>query len=413
MLDLKKKKEDKQVSLKTHEEILKYKSNIWKSYLYHVLIGIQLTSGIITVFFTAWGKLSFVEIMSLQAYFWVAILLFEIPCGAISDYIGRKYSLFIGGISLALATFIYSWIPYIGFFLIGETLFAFGVSAISGTDSAIVFDTLKILGREEEIDKIIARNSSFYAAGIGIAAPIGSLLTLLIPIQFLMTLTFIPFSLAAIVGLMLKEPILNLQESRRHQSYISIVKSGIKELKQNKKLLALGLDQMMGEGLIFLVFWMYQPYLEDFGVHLIYFGFVAASMTISQVIFINLVPKLNSKVTRKKRLLLTFTIIPGFSLILIGILRLIVIIIVLFVILIGFGISRNFVHTRAKHLHIENENRATVLSTINMIGTAIKAILFPLTGYLMMGSLNVTFVVIGIVMLLLAILSRVKNDYLS
>ncbi len=392
---------------------MKYKSNIWKSYLYHFLIGGHLISGIITVFFTTWGKLSFVEIMYLQAYFWLAIVLFEIPCGAISDYIGRKFSLFIGGISLAMAALMYTSIPHMGIFLIAETLWAFGEASITGTNTAIVFDTLKLLGREKEIDKVVARNVSFLVAGIGISAPIGSLLTLIIPIQFVETLMIVPFSLAAIVSLMLKEPNHDLKDSRSHQSYISIVKSGIKELKQNKILLILGLDQMIGEGLIFLVFWMYQPYLGDFGVLIVYFGFVSALMTISQIILMNFVPKLNDKITHKKRLLFTFTLITGISFLLLGTLRSIVIIIVLFTVVVGVGISRGIIHVRAINNQIESENRATVLSTINIIGTSIKAIIFPLTGYLVMVSLSATFVVIGIVMLSLAVLSPIKNDYLG
>ncbi|MBN1800197.1 MAG: MFS transporter [Candidatus Lokiarchaeota archaeon] len=413
MLDLKEKEEKLVINKKSTVNPMKYKSNIWKSYLYHFLIGGHLISGVITVFFMTWGKLSFIEIMFLQAYFWLAILFFEIPCGAISDYIGRKYSLFLGGFSLAMAAFIYTLIPHIAIFLIGETLWALGEASISGTNSAIVFDTLKLIGREKEIDKIVARNVSFLVAGIGISAPIGSLLTLLIPIQFVETLMFVPFSLAAIVSLMLKEPNHDLEKSSSHQSYLSIIKSGIKELKRNKKLLALGLDQMIGEGLIFLVFWMYQPYLEGFGVPLVYFGFVAALMTICQVIFMNLVPKLNDRIVRKKSFLFTFTVITGILFILLGILRSILLIIVLFGFVVGVGISRSIIHVRGINTQIESENRATVLSTINMIGTGIKTVIFPITGYLVMASLSTTFVVIGIVMLLLAILSRVKNDYLS
>ncbi|MFX1236478.1 MAG: MFS transporter, partial [Promethearchaeota archaeon] len=365
-------------------------------------------------FFIIWCKLTFVEIMYLQAYFWIMILLFEIPCGAISDYLGRKYSLFLAGITTAAGAAIYSITPHIGMFILAETLWAFGEALFSGTNTAIIHDTLKMEGREKELDKIVARSISFLLIGIGIAAPIGSLLTLIIPIQFVMMLMSIPFVMGGCVALTLKEPKHDLENNvKRSESYISIIKSGMKELKQKKQLRILAFDQMIGEGLIFTVFWTFQPYLEEFGFLLAYFGFVSTLMIISQLLFVNLVPKLNDKISNKKRFLFVFTMIPGIGFFLLAVLRLVFCVILLFMIIVGFGISRSFIYVNSINKHIESNNRATVLSTISMIGTCIKAIVFPLSGYVVMVSLSGTFIVLGIVMILLAIFSQVEIGHLT
>ena len=80
MLKLKKKKKLSNNYSLTEKEYfeMKYKSNIWKSYLFHLLMGAHFMNGIITIFFMSWGNLSFVEIMYLQSYFFVMIL---IPAG--------------------------------------------------------------------------------------------------------------------------------------------------------------------------------------------------------------------------------------------------------------------------------------------------------------------------------------------
>ena len=52
----------------------------------------------------------------------------------------------------------------------------------------------------------MAKMRSANLGGIQIAAPIGSLLTILVPIQYTFTLMFIPFILATIIAITIKEP---------------------------------------------------------------------------------------------------------------------------------------------------------------------------------------------------------------
>ena len=86
--------------------------------------------------------------------------------------------------------------------------------------------------------------------------------------------------------------------------------------------------------------------------------------------------------------------------------------IVLVVTVVGTGFSRNVIYINGINRNIEGENRATILSTINMIGSCIKAILYPMVGYIVMLNLDMVFLIIGITIIFLALLSRVKNEYL-
>ena len=167
MLELKEKKEEQEVDVLNGQELegVTFRSNIWKSYLFHFFMGGHFIAGVLLVFFLTWGKLSFVEVMFLQSYFTIMVFAFEIPCGAIADYISRKFSLFLGGLMSAIAALVYSITPNLGLFIVGETLFALEVALMSGTDSALIYDTLKKMGREEEVAKISARNGSFFLVG--------------------------------------------------------------------------------------------------------------------------------------------------------------------------------------------------------------------------------------------------------
>jgi MFS family permease len=348
--------------------------------------------------------------MLLQSYFTICIVAFEIPCGAISDYVSRKFSLFLGGLAMAISALVYSSFPSIFIFIIGETLFALGFSLLSGTGEALIFDTLRKLEREEEMSKLMAKNRSFFLAGIGISAPIGSLITLFFPINFVMAFMSFPFIVAALVSLSLKEP--NHDLERESTNYLTVVKSGFRELKKNSTVRVLAFDFIIIDVLVFLLIWMYQLYLGTLSVPILFFGFVAASMTLTQIIFFNLVPKLKQRFKNKKIFLLIYTLIPGIAYILLAFTDFTLIGIALILLIIGVGLSRNIIFVGGINKNIEEENRATVLSTISMMRSFIITILYPIIGLLVMWNLRYTFIILGISIILLALFSRVKNEHL-
>jgi MFS family permease len=388
-----------------------WNANIWKLYLIHFIEGFHLISGILLPFFITWGKLAFVEVMFLQSYFTVMILVFEIPCGAIADYISRKFSLILGALSTAFAALVYGSYPNIYLFAIGETLWAFGAALTSGTNQAFIYDTLRKLGRENEVSKIMARNRSFSLLGIAISAPIGSLIGAFFSLNLVMSLIFIPFIIATLISITLKEPNHDL-DKKRTDKYFTIVKSGITELTKNKILRILAIEMVITESLVFFLIWTYQVYLEALSFQLIFFGFVSTSMTGIQIVFNNIIPSLENKLDNKRRFLQVYTIIPGIAFILMAIILFIPVSIPLILIVIGFGFSRSLIFVKGINKQIETENRATVISTINMIASLIRAILYPLVGYLVMWNLNVTFILLGVIIIIFALLSKTKNEYL-
>src|SRR3989344_3248955 len=104
--------------------------------------------------------------------FWFFIL--EIPTGAIADYIGRKHSIALGALVVAVAALVYGSVAEFEIFLLGEFLFAAAMALISGADEALLYDSLKEAGREEERKKVFGRANSFHLLGMLVAAPIGS-----------------------------------------------------------------------------------------------------------------------------------------------------------------------------------------------------------------------------------------------
>lgn len=408
--DMLKLKQNKKILIREDKKI-HWKSNLWKAYIAQFFMGFHLISGILIPFFNVWGGLNFVEIMMLQSYFTVMIIVFEIPCGAIADYLSRKLALILGAGIMGIAALVYSSYPHIIIFVLGETLWAVGDSLISGTYQAFLYDTLRKLGREDEIAKIMARNRSFSLIGIGFSAPIGSIIGATISLPLVMRLMFIPMMITVVIGLTFREPIDDLQKTNK-KKYIKVVKSGIKEISSNKILRVLAFELVIIETFVFFLIWMYQIYLEAINFSIGLFGFVTTSITLVQIVFNNLAPKLESKLTRKRLFIQIYSIIPGIGFIMMAWITYIPISIFLILLVLGMGFSRSILFTKGINKRIETDNRATVISTINMIACLLHSILYPIIGYLTMNSLNMTFIFLGSLIIIFSLISRIKNEYI-
>lgn len=387
------------------------KYNQWKLYIFEFFIFFHLISGVLVPFFIYWGKFQFVQIMFLQSYFTFMIMVFEIPCGAISDYLSRKFSLVMGGISNIFAALIYASFPNIFIFMIGETFWALSAALISGTDESILFDTLKRLEEKETIPKKTARMQASMLIGIGISAPIGSLIGAIVSLPAVMFFMVIPFAMATIISITIIEPN-NFVEKKEKKSYARIIISGFRELKSNKILRTLALEFISIDAIVIFIIWTYQLYLEQIGVALTFYGFISAAMTAIQILIMNLIPKIEGRYSNKKLFIQLYTLIPAIAFILMAFISYIPISIILILIVIGFGFSRKILFVKGINFQIESENRATILSTINMAGSLLRAALYPFIGYLVMWNLNYTFIILGSIILIFVAISRIKNEHI-
>lgn len=401
---------------KVHDEVnfeieyIKYKSNIWKLYLYSFFISFYTVTGVFLAFFLKWGKISFFEVMLLQSYFSLMFFIFEIPAGAFADFIGRKYALTLAATTLAFAGLLYSLIPNIIMFFIAETLWAFGEALLSGTTEAFIFSNLRSVGQEQRFSKIKARCDSILLIGLLISIPLGIFIAQVISLEFTMTFVFFPYLAAGFISLLFKEP--RIAKKRKISRYLLELKKGILKLKKNKILRILSIDMVLVQSLVILLYYMYQIFLEELNIQLYFFGFIYALMILTQVAFLNLVPQFLKWFKKKMKYLKISTLITGIAFIFLGFTTNIPFILFLIILIAGFGFTRYIIFAKAINKHIQPESRALVLSSINMIGSLAQAILFALIGVVIGFEITIGFIVIGLIIILLTIFSRVKNEYL-
>ncbi|MFX1499829.1 MAG: MFS transporter [Promethearchaeota archaeon] len=388
-----------------------YKSNIYKIYIFSFILGIHTVRAVYIPFMMDWGGLTFFQIMILQSYFTAMIVILEIPSGAIADFLGRKTALILSALSIASAAFTYSIIPNFFLFMLAETLWAFGVALSSGTNEAFVYFSLKSYNNEKNLSTILGRYRTINLIALTISAPIGSLIAQFVSLQFTMTSLAVIYVGAFAVALTFKEPKFT-DNNYKQENYWRIIISGFKELKQNKVLRILALDWIPINTLIFFLFWTYQVYLTAINIPIFVFGFILSFMNIVNAIFAILIPYLLKKSSNKKKFLILINLINGVAYISLGLTTIIPLGIAILLIIVAFGYTRYFIFVDGINQQIESENRATVLSTINMFGSLISALIYPFVGLLVEWSVFAVFIIIGTIILVLTIFTHSKSEYL-
>src|SRR6185295_6239898 len=136
----------------------------------------HFVSAVLTPFFTQWGRLTLTEMLTLNAWFMAWNFAFEIPTGAVADYVGRKWSLVLGAEVASSACVLYVSAPRLEIFLVGEVVFALGYALVSGADEALLYETLAAEGRAGEASDGIARLQAAQLVGIVTGGLAGSVI---------------------------------------------------------------------------------------------------------------------------------------------------------------------------------------------------------------------------------------------
>lgn len=377
-----------------------YKSNINKLYLIKIAKWFMLYMPIIVPFYKA-NDLGMHQLLILQSIYSVSIVLLEIPSGYFADVLGRKNTIIIGSILGFLGFLTYS-ISY-GFvgFLIAEVILGFGQSFISGSDSAMLYDTLKEAEKEKEYSKYEGRVISMGNIAEAAAAIIGSLLTIIsirTPYYFQTGIAFIAIPAA----FLLYEPHrMELKNKMNFKDVLGIVKYALvdnKTLKWN-----IIYSSIIGASTLTMAYFA-QAYFIEAGIQVTNFGYIWATLNVSVAISALYAYKLEKKYGQIK---LSFMIISFISLIYILTSQFISVwaLSFIFIFYLVRGIATPILKDYINRL-CESNVRATVLSIRNFVIRIIFAGISPLLGYLNdIYSLSTALLTAGITFLVLSMIT--------
>lgn len=365
-------------------------TNIKKVYVYSAIAGLMLWTTVYAVFMLSKG-LSYTQISIVEAVFAAAVML-EIVGGAFADIVGRKVAVLLKSIVIACAAALFGLANSVWIFFLSNIIWGIGLALGAGAETALLYDSLKSVGREKEFLKIYGNCRVFgFVAGMFGALAGAYLYTLHVQLPFFVGAA--AYGLSGIVFFSAYEtPALHCYSIKRH--YLQI-KDGAKYALKHPNIRWIALLGMMST-MYFAFFGVIQsPYFLSIGFSMQDVGWIVAlSMAVDALFTYN-----TERIHRKFGEKICFVLIMAtcaVSSIGLGLLTGVPAIAFLFVQKFGSGFGMTF----AEHYlqkHSQSKIRATVSSAEGFMNDFAMALSLPFLGLLVDAvSIKLSLIIIGI-----------------
>lgn len=359
-----------------------YRRNIPLYFAHSALRGVAASTSIVlwVIFLQRQYGFTLTEVVLLDIPFWIGKFLFEIPTGVVADRYGRRVSLMI---STALSSLIWLAFSLTGNFwalALAQLVGAAAATFSSGADEALLFESLRGLGREGEYARISARAgaagvlaSMIAGLGVGVLAEASLLL---------------PVRLTALISAIMLLPLLLMKETRgSHQpagqtapGYISILRQAVGAMREHPVLRwAIAYLLVIGNVSFYSATFL-QPYAVALGFSVAALGPIMVAVQGMSIAGSLSVARVQDRLGHNALLFgAPLLIIP--SLLLLGLLRLPPVIVSAALAAFLFAVAQP-VLLAAVQRRAPDEARATLLSLQSVLASAVLILTEPALGLL-------------------------------
>ncbi|HTU73926.1 MAG TPA: MFS transporter [Trebonia sp.] len=254
--------------------------NIRRIYAYQVLTNVSLWMPIWIVFLHNDRHLSLGQILLIAGVGWIMQAAADVPLGVFADAFGRKVTVLTGTCVLTVGLALLAVLP--GFYGVaaGYLFWAIGTAMMSGTDTALLYESARLAGREEDFPKI-ASHSFQLIQGAQAAGSIGGSLLASLGLGLPMLVTAGLSGVAAIALAGTREP---PAEHDRRPGYTEVVRSATRYLGGHPPVLALVVyAAMIGGTAFFVPFVLFQPEMQSQTVALGWFGLLFTGLRLASL----------------------------------------------------------------------------------------------------------------------------------
>ena len=190
--------------------------------------GLRITDAVWVALLAARG-FSLWEIGLAESVYHIVSLFCEVPSGMAADLLGRRKTLLSGGVLTVTCNLLMAFAPPLFTICLAMGLNALAMTMFSGTFTALVYDSLKTEGREDEYIQVSANSSQISM----LANAIGSLASLLKRFLgfagfYLLSAAFEGVSTAALA--LMEEPIVTAAQANREKHALRTLPEQFRQL---------------------------------------------------------------------------------------------------------------------------------------------------------------------------------------
>lgn len=183
----------------------RYALNVPVFYAYRALVYFFLWMPIWFIYLQRMRGLTITQISVIGAIGWLASSVAQVPTGALADVVGRRLSLALGAFSYGIGILGYALVSDFWLIMLFDVIWTVGFAFITGADLALIYDSLKQDGREEEYARIAGRATAVMHGAQGLGSLLGAPLALL-ALNLPLVIAAAVAGMAGVVALRLREP---------------------------------------------------------------------------------------------------------------------------------------------------------------------------------------------------------------
>lgn len=242
--------------------------NINGYYAFHIFSNLNFWLPIYAVFFLA-RSLDYTAILILFAISNGVQTILEIPSGIMADRWGRRPVLMLGAFIHSLGYLCLAFGGELHWYLLGMVMHGAGYAFVSGSDSALIYDSLVAAGREDEFKRIEGRAYMFNLIGWGAGGLIGGFLA-----TWDLALPYIVSAISSFLACLVMATCVEPPRRRRNISISRFASDAARVIKGNRVVRAAILYSSIMFGLLYVTHKFSQPYLQRAEIDLELFGVI-------------------------------------------------------------------------------------------------------------------------------------------
>lgn len=387
----------------------KIKRNIKLDYISTFITNLNMQSSI-WVLYLAYCGMNLMQIGLLEGIYHATSIVCEIPSGALADLVGRKKSMILGRICVTISCIIMLFNRNFWWFAFSFLLQALGNNFNSGSEEALVYDSMICLGEEEDYIKINGRINTVIEVSQAIATVVGGVMAEYSYFVCYAACTVISLLAFVPVVLMKEPPILKDSEEKERLTAGRLVakhfKTSFEILASDLRILKIVTYFSVVFAAHTLLFFYSQQYYYDMGYNKIQISiimlFAGLASCFGAISSEKLYRRFEKKVSAFSAAVIALTLVfysvgkPVLS--------------------IGMFIAANFfnsvlypIESESLNSIIPSEQRATLISVNSMFFSIVMIVTFPIAGALADAwSLALVLGVLGVLLLFFVFVWDVK-----
>lgn len=340
------------------------------------------------------------HIFVLLLCFSISVLIFEVPTGAFADRFGPKASFMVGTFFSVLSKviLIFAYEPIL--FYVSKVLDGMAASFFSGSDEALIYESLKETNQEERMSKVWGRIESATFIPMIVSFAVGGFIAKDLQEWQFMTLIGlgIVFSLARFMVLTRVITPKSFEEYRDNP--FKHVANGVRVIRHQPQLVLLFLNFTVALIPTFVFQNFDQPYLTEAGLSVEWLGLVYAGAAVLSLTWSRNIHWFEKWMSRPMILMSTGLLTATALFVAGAFLDNLMLAVVVFAIVRTGNAIRYPVYSQMTNDYIPSQSRATTISLLSMMDSILDVVIFSTLSFTAGFGLTVIFVASGIIIMI-------------